>query len=347
MASGLLAAVGLVLTPMCTRLPQGVAIPAAIVAFGMTDVGHDVLLTPSRTAMNDAFDTKTSEQRCAVLSGFAKLLSLTLASVLPDELAFWIVAAIMVGAVMVQIITPNVVTEACQAEKAADGQGTVPVGFQLVWILQTTGWITMCIFSFYFTSIWAQCVGTTPGAPAFSEAVQFASSLLLAQAVVFICAGFVLPRVVHFCGGELIAIPVALLMYAGTMVLFFVASLYENLPWILGIAAALTVVVLPMAYQIIVNAPIAWLEQQPSFDGSERGRLTGWMNASLPVGQCIVAVGSGPLVEAAGGQLVMTFLVVAILNILVVLTAGILSLWRLRPRILGSTARLSSELIAA
>lgn len=306
-AFGLAATLGLLLMPPCTRLPREMGIPAALVAFGLADVSHDVLLTPSRAAMNDVFEAELSEQRCGVAAGLGKLVALLLVSLLSEEAAFAAVAAVMAFAVGAQLMAPNLPVEVCEEEKKSVGTVAAPRGFRMVWVLQAAGWLSICAFNFFFTSVWSQRAGNVPGTSAFTAEVRLASAMLFGQALVFTALGFVLPRIVRLLGGELAALVSCLLAYAAVLLSFAAGP-----PALVAVG---TVLVVPFAEQVLVNAPFAWLETQPGFDASARGRLTGCLSASLAVAQGIVAIGSGPLVEVADGRLVSVFVAVAVLDI--------------------------------
>lgn len=325
---GFTATLGLVATPVCARLPREVGIPAVLIAFGLTDTSHDALVTPARAAMNDYFDAEASEQRCAVSAGAGKMVALLCVIIFSGEAAFCIVASIMACTVVAQMFAPILPPEICHgvgtseedsvaASASPGGECSLraPPGFWLVWALQAAGWLSICVYQFYYTSVWAQEVGSTPGTPAFDAAVRFASALLLGQALVFTAAGLVLPRIVRLLGGELAAVAVALLVFAASLLSFFIGT---------TVAAAVTLVV--------INAPFAWLERQPGFDTGDRGWLTGCLNVSLAVAQATIAVGSGPLVEATGGRLIVAFAVAAALDVCAVLGAGLRLLYLRRSR---------------
>ena len=96
--------------------------------------------------------------------------------------------------------------------------------------------------------------------------------------------------------------------------------LAKTAAWLKWMAAAWVVFAMPIAYQVLANAPFAWLERQPSFDAEARGLLTGIFNASLATSQAATALLSGPIVASFNGKLWTALAAVAMVD-LVVLTA--------------------------
>jgi len=315
MLFGTTAALGLAATPICAAYLHGaLAVCAVFAAFGLTDVSHDVLFTPTRAAMNDIFDAAASERRCALASGVGKLLGY-LCTALLDVTSAFMVVAIMVGAgALAQLSLPN--RNGLSVEASVRPQVQLPTGFVTIWSLQFAGWCSLNTFSFYFTSVWAQLSGFESGDPGFTKAAGSASVILLAHAVVFLASGSALAAFTRICGGEKKAMVIALGLMSASLLSFGL------LPRLCGAVAV--VLILPLAYQVIVNTPFTWLEHQPGFDESERGRLTGLLTASLAAAQVLVAIGSGALVAACGDRLVASFVAAAVLNVVVLLLTGCL-----------------------
>merc|ERR1719379_140236 len=309
---GTLAAVGLFAIPL-NAMAGSFAAVAAIAAFGLADTAHDLLVTPARAAMNDVFDAETAEWRSAVSSGVGKLIAQLLAALLTTRAAFFSVGALAAVAVAAQLALPPE-AQSPSAEKAPQANRALvaPKGFWLMWTLNFAGWFSVNTFMFYVTSVWAEEGGAIAGSSELDKSVRVATGLLTCSSVIFVGVGFVLPRLVRFCAGEINCMMMALLVLACTM-LSFGTSRY--------LAGALLVIASPVAYQVVANSPFAWLEQQPGHDEAERGRLTGWLNTGLSASQAIVAVTSGPVVTVASGRLFAAFVVVAAVDLLVVLVA--------------------------
>mmetsp|Transcript_8978 Transcript_8978/g.31776 ORF Transcript_8978/g.31776 Transcript_8978/m.31776 type:complete len:258 (+) Transcript_8978:480-1253(+) len=172
----------------------------------------------------------------------------------------------------------------------------IPAGFFVVAALQFAGWLSVMIYSFYFTSAWAQELGTEPGSPEFSKAVRSATLLLIAGSLWFTTAGALLPRFVRLCGGEEEALIVALILLAITLGTFT--------PHLKVLSSFCAVIVFPTAYQVVARVPYTWIERQPSFDEADRGRLTGRLTVALSASQIVVSLSGGPVAAATGGRLV-------------------------------------------
>uniref|UniRef100_A0A7S1SF96 ADP,ATP carrier protein n=1 Tax=Alexandrium catenella TaxID=2925 RepID=A0A7S1SF96_ALECA len=274
--------------------------------------------------MNDVFDAEAGERRAAVAAAVGKLLGQLCATFLHSTAAFLTTAGLVAAATAAQLMAPSdrphAAAGACGAgeQDAAPPPVTrgAPAGFAVIWMLQFAGWVSLCTFSFYFTSVWSEQAGFSPGTPEFDKEVRVACGLLMANAVVFLLAGVFLPAITRTCGGELPATAIGVLVLALVLLSFG----WTPRPC----AAVATLVAMPVAYQVVTNAPFAWLERQPDFAEAERGRLTGWLNASLAVAQMLTAVATGPLVAVTGGQLVVAFHAVAALDVAVVLAlAGV------------------------
>jgi len=319
---GGLSALGLVATPLCVSLlagSPGAAAVAAIVAFGITDTSHDLLVTPIRAAMNDLFDTEDSERRSAIAAAVGKIFGQCCATFLHSTAAFVTTAGLVAAATAAQCLAPP--TPPCESctscEVPPPSAKKAPRGFAIVWTLQFAGWVSICTFCFYFTSVWAELAGCTPGTPEFNREVHFACGLLMGNSFVFVAAGMVLPSVTRICGGELRATAASVLTFAMVMLSFG----YTPRP----VVAAGVLLALPLAYQVVTNVPFAWLERQPGFAEAERGWLTGCLNASLAAAQTVTALSSGPLVAAMGGRLVTTFRFTAALDAVVLMAAACLA----------------------
>mmetsp|Transcript_65635 Transcript_65635/g.137191 ORF Transcript_65635/g.137191 Transcript_65635/m.137191 type:complete len:443 (+) Transcript_65635:135-1463(+) len=297
---GLCAAFGLAVMPVCVHIPGGAGL--AILAFGLADTGHDLLYTPTVAQMNDVFDAGTSEHRCAVISGFGKLFGLLCASFLESEYAFWLVAGVMAVASFAQLSVPREQMRPPPSPQAGDDRGRLrtPPGFYTVGALQFAGWISLMVYSFYFTGAWAQSLGQEPGTRGFSKAIQQATALLTAGSLWFTAAGAMLPKIVARCGGELEAMVGALVLMALGLGTFDPAEM----PLLTSFSA---VIVFPVAYQVVARVPYTWVERQPSFEEAVRGRLTGRLTLTLSAAQIVVAVSGGPVAAAAGGELAGSF----------------------------------------
>mmetsp|Transcript_90216 Transcript_90216/g.269167 ORF Transcript_90216/g.269167 Transcript_90216/m.269167 type:complete len:424 (-) Transcript_90216:13-1284(-) len=324
---GVLAALGLVVTPLCVTLlagSPGVAAVAAIIAFGITDTSHDLLVTPIRAAMNDLFDTEDSERRSAIAAAVGKIFGQCCATFLHSTAAFVTTAGLVAAATATQCLAPPAPPcESCSSCEAGNQVFSsparrAPMGFTIVWMLQFAGWVSICTISFYFTSVWAELAGCAPGTPEFNKEVHFACGLLMGNSFIFVAAGMALPSITRICGGELRATAASVLTFAMVMLSFG----YTPRP----VVAAGVLLALPLAYQVVTNVPFAWLERQPGFAEAERGKLTGWLNASLAAAQTVTALSSGPLVAAMGGQLVVTFRFVAALDVIILMAAACLAL---------------------
>jgi hypothetical protein len=287
-----------------------------IAFFGLTDVSHDMLVTPTRSAMNDVFDAESSERWCAISSGIGQLLGRVTAAMLPSRYAFFVTAVVMAMGTAVQFTARGNPSGALldAATSPEPVRHHMPAGFIMIWMLQCVGWFTICNFVFYFTSVWAEQTGTLPGTTDFNEAIRMASVLLLGSSATFIATGFILPRIVRVFQNEMNACIFALFVFAAVLFLFGrVAS-----PTCIG---AGVVFGFPLAYQIIVNSPFAWLENQPDFEDAVRGRLTGWLNTSLAFAQAASSLISGPAVAMAGGRLTFVYELTAVVDVVVALVA--------------------------
>eukprot|EP00929_Paragymnodinium_shiwhaense_P074511 TRINITY_DN38149_c0_g1_i1.p1 TRINITY_DN38149_c0_g1~~TRINITY_DN38149_c0_g1_i1.p1 ORF type:complete len:470 (-),score=67.57 TRINITY_DN38149_c0_g1_i1:192-1601(-) len=315
-----LAAVGLAAVPRCASAFSGTTAQlVTCFAFGLTDLSHDILVTPTRAAMNDLFEPEVSEKRCAIAGGVGKLVALVIAVAAPSDTAFLAVAIVMAVASALQFTTGRASGVNCnlsdgRSNGTEEGESTpvslakTPQGFWMLWLCSCAGWLSINTYSFYFTSVWAEGSGAKRGSADFEYEVHIATQLLIANGVMFLVAGYLIAAVVSCLRGELAAVN-----FAQGLLAFALAS-FRLLPRL--VAAGCVVLLVPMAYQIVANSPFAWLERQPGFDERQRGRLTGWMNSSLSVAQAITAVGSGPIVAAAGDHLVAALLFAASANVL-------------------------------
>lgn len=311
-----IAALGLTLMTASLGLPKYGAM-LAVLAFALADTGHDLLLTPTRAAMNDVFDADTSGQRCAIISGIGRVLGLSCAALFSDTVAFLVVSMLLILVALLQLIAPREVMHPPVAVEVGcfgpERPLKPPVGYTMVWILQLAGWMSLCTICFFGTTVWAQQSGAAPGTHEFSQGVKFATLLFTANGVVFIFAGAAVPHVVRVCGSEERALCGALVALIAVLLTFGRAT---------PVVGALGVVILlPMSYQIVANVPYMWVERQPGFDEADRGRLTGTLNASLSVAQTCVALGSGPIAMAAGGKFAASNCAVAAFDVLVLLIA--------------------------
>lgn len=256
---GFMAACGLAALPLCSALQQG-AVAAAIAVFAVTDISHDLLLTPTRAAMNDVFDTETCERRCAMLAGGGKLFALLIVSVFPaPNTAFRIVAGLMAFATASQLLTKNV-AHSTQDPTNSEVQASrdFPQYFLLLWIVSCIGWISICIFSFYFTSVWIELSGKA--GENSNQAIRTASMILVCHAFVFTVVGSVVPKFVSLVRGEINAMICALIFLGAAMLSFFVLPRFA--------CAAVCVFLAPLGYQVVANTPFAWLENQQQFMSS-------------------------------------------------------------------------------
>ena len=89
--------------------------------------------------------------------------------------------------------------------------------------------------------------------------------------------------------------------------------------WVKWMAVAWVVLAMPISYQVLANAPFAWLERQPAFDAESRGLLTGIFNASLATSQATTALLSGPIVAAFHGKLWTALSAATVVNCIVLM----------------------------
>merc|ERR1740116_519849 len=82
------------------------AILVVVASFCCADLGHDLLVVPTRAAMNDLFDADTAERRAALAGGFGKLCALFLAANLPSRSAWLSASAILGTLTFVQVLAP-------------------------------------------------------------------------------------------------------------------------------------------------------------------------------------------------------------------------------------------------
>lgn len=320
---GLVAVVGLISLPLCTSFGSSAA-AVAIVAYGLTDISHDLLLTPTRAAMNDVFvDADECEKHCARSASFGKILGTFCASALPGDLAFFVVAAFMAAASLAQLVAPKEPAKISPpGEMGCFGPSRppkVPAGFRQLWAITFAGYVICCTVFFFLTSAWAQRQTSAPaGSADFESAVRVATALLLGNAVLVPAANMLLPCAVRLCGGELGALAFSVLVFDATALSF----VYAPVP----VCGAAIVFALPLAYQILFNVPFTWIERQDDFNESDRGVLTGRLNAALSAGQGCTAVFAGPIVAASGGTLTAAYVAAAAASAGIVLVAGV-SYW--------------------
>eukprot|EP00928_Gymnodinium_smaydae_P040126 TRINITY_DN27266_c0_g2_i1.p1 TRINITY_DN27266_c0_g2~~TRINITY_DN27266_c0_g2_i1.p1 ORF type:complete len:474 (+),score=65.56 TRINITY_DN27266_c0_g2_i1:178-1422(+) len=332
---GLVAVCGLILTPLSVLLPVPTNAIVVLIAFGFTDLCHDLLLTPTRAAMNDVFaDAEVSERRSAMAGGIGKLLALFCATFLNRTAAFYSVAAMLLLAVLLQFILAGDESTKRRSvsysflaleedRKEEHGESVLnlcrlrglPQGFAYIWWCSFCGWLAICIFSFYFTSVWAERMTTEPpGSANFDAAVQMATALLIGSAFVFLAGGYALNGVVRCCGGEGNAMAVAVVVLSAGL-----ASCDNAVP--VAFPVAFVVFLMPVAYQVVANTPFAWLEKQDAFDEKIRGKCTGVLNSSLALAQALVAVASGPVVAWAKGRLLAAYWATVIVNAVILMSA--------------------------
>lgn len=300
---GFVAAGGLVAIPRCAKLPGTTGVVAAIVAFGVTDTCHDLLLTPTRAAMNDVFAPDAAARYSAVAAAVGKLIGLLCATFLKGDAPFYVVAGIIGAAASSQFVVP---CERADAEEHDNEPccprfpSTAPTGFWILWCLSFCGWLSQCIFFFYFTSVWTEILGYgPPGSSGFDDGVKVATALLMAHTVGYIIAGFLVPRAVKLFGGEMNAMTLSVIVFVVQFGSFIILPSYFSFGW--------AVLVLPMALQTNANAPFAWLERQAGFDERERGRLTGWLNLTVSFAQIVTSLATGPVVAFFHGRLLAAF----------------------------------------
>lgn len=322
---GLVSASGLALLPVLVDALRGTAaIVAVVAAFGVVDTCNDLLLTPTRAAMNDLFSPAESARRAAVGAGCGKIVALLCVVALGPDGAFEATGAAMLAAAVLQLCTlrdearqglydePLLAAEA-EVEDGSPG-ASLPPGFWPIWVLNCAGWLAACLLGIATTSAWAQRTGAPPNSWQFEQAVRMASAMLMVASVVFTLAGGAVPAIIRCCGGHYEALVVALLvMSAGLM------SFAPAVPqWLNGFCI---VFLIPPCYQIVTNAPFSWMESQDSFTSSQRGRLTGMFNSSLSVAQAITSICTGPLVAAFQGRIFSAFAAASVLSGVVALSA--------------------------
>eukprot|EP00439_Symbiodinium_sp_Y106_P080421 s582_g19.t1 len=330
---GFMAVVGLTVTPLLAELAsKAIARPLAIVAFGLADVSHDMLVTPTRAQMNDVFDPDTAESRSAVIGGIAKTFAMLCAILLPRAGAFLTVAVVAFFSTTAQLFwrpekaalaIQDSLAEVQQENAASDRVRTYPAGFWQLWLLQCAGWLSVCTWSFYFTSVWAEIKGARSSkSPGFEPAVREATGYLLLGSFVFLGAGGALSRLSNLCT-EQTSLCASVVVMMLTLIVLCMAHLNSMLHWL---AAALVVFAMPVAYQILANTPFKWLESQPGFDETQRGWLTGIFNTTLAVAQAFTAVLSGPIVAAAGGRLWAAYAAAFLFDVLVLVLVLVMRL---------------------
>lgn len=330
---GLMAVVGLTVTPLLAELAsKAIARPLAIVAFGLADVSHDMLVTPTRAQMNDVFDPDTAESRSAVVGGIAKTFAMLCAILLPRAGAFLTVAVVAFFSTTAQLFwrpekaalaIQDSLAEVQREDAASERVRTYPAGFWQLWLFQCAGWLSVCTWSFYFTSVWAEIKGARSSKnPGFEPAVREATGYLLLGSFVFLGAGGALSRLSNLCT-EWASLFASVLVMMLTLMVLCMAHLNSMLHWL---AAALVVFGMPVAYQILANTPFKWLESQPGFDETQRGWLTGIFNTTLAVAQAFTAVLSGPIVAAAGGRLWAAYAAAFLFDVLVLVLVMVMRL---------------------
>jgi len=319
---GLLSTVGLICTPICGyQLSGKMRVAATLIAYGITDLGHDLMVTPTRAAMNAIFEPEDSEKRCAIAAGVGKLVAQFCAAVLPWRFSFAAVAGVMFIATLAQLspapVQQNLTCSAQANVPSENGTSSsefhVPRGFILIWVLQFAGWLSICIFSFFFTGVWAELLGASPHTKKFDDAVKTGTALLMVNAVPSIFSGYVLPQIVQWCRGETAALLVSLAAFAVSFISFGMTCM----AWVVFCV----VIVVPTATQVLVNVPFAWLEHQSEFSEADRGKLTGYLNTSLAAAQAVVAVTCGPIASAFGGHFTPVFYLVCVADVIVLLAA--------------------------
>eukprot|EP00927_Polykrikos_kofoidii_P071974 TRINITY_DN68152_c0_g1_i1.p1 TRINITY_DN68152_c0_g1~~TRINITY_DN68152_c0_g1_i1.p1 ORF type:complete len:436 (-),score=58.53 TRINITY_DN68152_c0_g1_i1:351-1658(-) len=335
---GLMATAGLTATSLLAHLPDSIAIVGVMGAFGLTDLCHDLLLTPTRALMNDLFDAEDTEWRAATSGSVGKLFGVFLASSLPRDYAFIAGAATIAAICMAQAwapsVKPTITVVLDDTQSALPPQEVVAAEAEdacekwFVWTLSFSGYTSIVSWSFYFTSVWAhELLGAEEGSQEFSVNVRWGSLVLTMSAVVNLIVGFFLVRIVALLGGEFSALVAVQFLIGAGMLSFHFAPVV--------VSTAFSIVGMPVGYQVIFNTPFAWLETKLAREKAgeaHRGRLTGWLNNALAVAQLLVAVLSGPVVSALGGRLTAAFDAVAILNLVVGVVIAVLSFNRLIQR---------------
>eukprot|EP00931_Biecheleriopsis_adriatica_P089955 TRINITY_DN64008_c0_g1_i1.p1 TRINITY_DN64008_c0_g1~~TRINITY_DN64008_c0_g1_i1.p1 ORF type:complete len:357 (-),score=60.15 TRINITY_DN64008_c0_g1_i1:103-1032(-) len=289
-----------------------------------------MLVTPTRAQMNDAFGPEEAEWRSAVAGALGKLFALLCAMTLSRTAAFASVAAAVALSTLAQLPAPpslgpgeSLSCAAGVSDSSVDYEREpvqkfkgFPEGFWRLWLLQFALWLSINTWSFYFTSVWAELVGEEPGSSRFQGAVHSATQLLLVNAVVFLGVGAVLPWLsgpAGICKDEETSLMCCLVLMIVS--LLSLCGRCGNDDWLQkAVSSSLVVLGIPIAYQVLVNAPFAWLERQPSFDAARRGELTGVFNTSLAVAQAVTALLSGPIVAASGGLLWSAYAAAAIVG---------------------------------
>jgi len=323
---GFVSAGGLLGIPLCGYTLSGiVGAWATLIAFGITDTGHDLLVTPTRTAINEVFDPEASEKGCAIALGVGQLLGQFCAIVCPMQYAFAVVASLLVATTLAQLGLPDppAVSQqsmTCRAdipESNKNGQVVpkfdFPQGFVLIWMLYFAGWLSICGFSFFITGLWAELCGAKPRTAEFHYAVTEGTALCMAGGIMYTLVGYILPQIVCLCRGEVSTMILSLAAFAVVLVGCGTFDRVVNM---------VTIVLLqPVASVVVQNAPFAWLERQPGFSEDERGRLTGYLNTALAAAQLLIAIVGSPLVAAFNGRLMPVFYAVAVADLVVVLAA--------------------------
>mmetsp|Transcript_133020 Transcript_133020/g.384722 ORF Transcript_133020/g.384722 Transcript_133020/m.384722 type:complete len:468 (-) Transcript_133020:381-1784(-) len=337
-AFGSISICGLALLPVLVEALDGTAaIVAVVLASGVIDTSMDLLLTPTRAAMNDVYNADDNEMRCATAGGVGRVIGTFSVVAVGHRLAFPVVAGIIFCVIVIQLLTPEAAMSSTRRDEstpqsdvslqttcssasdlsqslrssplattaltpcselgseAAGTQCGFPPGFFSVWALTAAGWIGVCELSIGSTSGWAERSGSL-GTPEFEEAVHQASLVLMCSTVVFLLSGAALPTITRFLGGHVNALVSSLLAMAVAMLAFF--PLCPT--WA---TAACLVALVPPSFQVVANASFGWLEEQPDFDPSQRGRLIGCLNSSLALAQMVTSICTGPVVAATGGRI--------------------------------------------
>eukprot|EP00927_Polykrikos_kofoidii_P006025 TRINITY_DN12432_c0_g1_i1.p1 TRINITY_DN12432_c0_g1~~TRINITY_DN12432_c0_g1_i1.p1 ORF type:complete len:472 (-),score=48.47 TRINITY_DN12432_c0_g1_i1:33-1448(-) len=328
---GLTTAAGFAGIPFMARLEDPTyAIVGVMLAYGLSDLGHALLLTPTRAFMNDLFEKEDSEQRCAVAGAIGRLVGMCLASFVSRDYAFNICAAMIATMSLAQVLAPSknqTIAPALDETQLAETQLALPpqqavdsdvdawdvLEDWFVWTLTFVGDVSIITWAFFFTSVYArELIGAEDGSPEFWINVHRGSFILAASAAVNIICGFFLARIVKLLGGEFSALVAMQFLMAAVLLSFRFASV--------EVSTALTILGMPIAYQVILNTPFAWLETKLTREkagDANRGRLTGWLNNGLTVGTLFVGVFSGPLIAAYGGRITVAFDVAATVNLAV------------------------------
>jgi len=305
---------------------------ATVLCYGVMDCANDLLITPTRALVDDIVpDPRVAASWCAVSRGFGKVVALMMCmSVIPHwDLAFQLtgVAMPIIALCSLGVDAPSKAMRAestqalteplCRTDSLLSiksnslrSVNTDPadsyVSFKVLWLLNFTGWVSLCAWDFYCTAIMATFTfGGEPGSEEFAEGVKFATMSLAVHACLYVVLGFFVDNLMTFLRG-----PLRSLVFAHLVASLSFAAVCTGDKW----CAFVGNVVLAIPTQVILNCPYTWVEENPLFTAAHRGANMGRLNTSFAAAQLLVSVFSGPLVQASGGHVQVVYQVVAFVS---------------------------------